>query len=474
MVFTSLGFLGFFLLVCLVYYLVPNKFRYLVLLFASYAFYATWNLKFMFLLWSTSTVTYCIGRWSEGKDRKKRLRYLLLSLAFNLGVLFCFKYLTIFCETFIHVVGEVLNLPANEKVGAWWLPLGISFYTFQALSYNLDVYYERTKVERNYGKFLVFVAFFPQLIAGPIERTRDLLPQFSKQVKFSWENINAGFKLVLWGVFKKLVIADQLAFYVDTVFNEPDQWDGFSSLLASVLFVFQLYCDFSAYSDIAKGCSRMLGIHLMDNFEHPFVSKSITEFWRRWHISLSNWLKDYVFTPIMFAFKKMGSKAIYIALFSTFLLCGVWHGAKFNYVVFGLLHATILLLEYRTREMRSKWTSSKFFLYLSWLATFSIVTISLIFFRANTFEDGWMILNQVFSCSYEWDILYKLLGNRMILNSILALFLIVFLWKDMALSKWMKLEQTRLWKEQLYFVLITVFILVFGSNEPINFIYFQF
>ena len=278
------------------------------------------------------------------------------------------------------------------------LPVGISFYTFQAVGYLIDVYRGERKAERHLGLFAVFVAFFPQLVAGPIERSRNLIPQFYEKHKFDYHRVTDGLKLIAWGLFKKIVIADRIAVYVDQVFRYPDQYVGAPSLLASVFFTIQVYCDFSGYSDIAIGSAQILGFRLMKNFDRPYHAKSVSEFWRRWHISLSTWLRDYIYNPILIGTREWGQAALVFSLFVTFLACGLWHGAYWTFIIFGLLHGLVLSMEVITKKRRKKLKKMVppiIYDSVSMLLTFTFVCMTFIFFRSSTVADAFLIMKNI-------------------------------------------------------------------------------
>ncbi|MCL4856946.1 MAG: MBOAT family protein, partial [Flavobacteriales bacterium] len=272
------------------------------------------------------------------------------------------------------------------------LPVGISFYTFQTMSYSIDNYNEKIKPERHLGIFALFVTFFPQLVAGPIERASNLLPQFHKKQLFDYDRISNGLGLMLWGLFKKVVIADRLAIVVNEIYNNPNDYNGLTLVVGTIFFAFQIYCDFSGYSDIAIGAARVLGFDLMKNFNYPYFSKSINEFWKRWHISLSTWFRDYVYIPLG------GNRRIkwrwYYNLFITFLISGLWHGANWTFIVWGIIHGTILIIE--TITIKKETSNNKFKNGLLMLKTFIIVCLSWVFFRANNIQDAFSILTHIF------------------------------------------------------------------------------
>ena len=334
MLFNSLSFLLFFPIVCLLYYTIPAsrvKVRNLLLLMASYYFYMNWEPAYAILLLASTVVTYLaafgIGHF---RDKRKRTFCLVSGIILNLAILFLFKYYNFLAsniEEALQICGLGIHIPGFHML----LPVGISFYIFQALGYSIDVYRQSTKVEHDFMTYALFVSFFPQLVAGPIERSRNLLPQFRQQHRFNYDEVMSGIKLMVWGYFLKLILADRCSLYVDAVFNNIEMHNGGSYLLASLLFPFQIYGDFAGYSLIAIGVAQVLGFHLMENFRRPYFACSIGEFWHRWHISLSTWFKDYVYIPL--GGNRSNKTRHYFNLMVTFMVSGIWHGANWTFVL---------------------------------------------------------------------------------------------------------------------------------------------
>ena len=391
MLFNSGIFILFLFVVVVLFYLLPHKFRWLLLLVASYVFYMTWQPAYSVLIAFTTVVSYLIGN-AVARNRAKAKLLMRLGVLANILVLFFFKYFNFLNDALRDLLGLV-HVEYTFSGLNILLPVAISFYTFQTLSYILDIYYGKIKPCNHLGKFALYISFFPQLVAGPIERSSNLLPQLEKKIKLIPDNIYLGVKRVIWGLFKKVVIADRLAILVDTAFDNAADQSGIVLVLAIFLFAFQLYCDFSAYSDIAIGSAKLVGITLMENFNLPFISKNITEFWRRWHISLSTWLRDYLYTPIMFKRKKWGKKAIIYSLFITFFICGLWHGPKWTYVVFGVLQGIALTGELLLAKQRKKWAENlpkAVYSYSSMILTFLFMLVCFMFFRLYVL---WYLLN---------------------------------------------------------------------------------
>ena len=343
MLFNSIAFLLFFPAVCIFYFCIPSrqtKMRNLLLLSASYYFYMNWEPAYALLLLTSTVITYIAALgidYFEGKNEKKLC--LVGSLALNLSILFLFKYYNFFA-TNVDAVSEACGLRMELPEFVLLLPVGISFYTFQALGYSIDVYRGVTKVERDFPTYALFVSFFPQLVAGPIERSNNLLPQFKEQHRFDYDQVMEGVRLMLWGYFMKLVLADRCGIYVDAIFNYVGNHNGGSYLLASLLFPFQIYGDFAGYSLIAIGVARILGFRLMQNFRRPYVACTVGEFWHRWHISLSTWFKDYVHIPL--GGNRVGRIHNYFNLLVTFVISGIWHGANWTFFCWGALHGVLL------------------------------------------------------------------------------------------------------------------------------------
>ena len=354
MLFNSLSYLVFIPVVFVVFHLMKQQnHRIIWLVLASYFFYMCSNPVYIVLILGSTILDYLVSKYMmKTEDDKKRFRLLLLSFIGNIGILFYFKYYNFLCDN-IELVLSWANLVVELPDNNWLLPVGISFYTFQTFGYTLDVYNEEIEAERNFFTFSLYVSFFPQLVAGPIERAGSLLPQLKEKYILLYDKCADGFRLILIGFFKKIVVADRLAIYVNQVFDNPDAYSGSSVMMAAVFFTLQIYCDFSGYSDIAIGTAKLFGVDLMDNFKGPLLSKSVTEFWRRWHISMSSWFRDYLYTPIAFSMRSMGKYNYVLPILISFTLIGVWHGANWTYIIFGFLHAVVLLYEAFTREFRA-------------------------------------------------------------------------------------------------------------------------
>jgi len=429
MLFNTFHYLYFFLPILLSYYALPYRYRWIILLLGSYYFYMSWKPVYAILL-ILSTVSVYLSALAIEKipQPNKRYRILLLCLLINLGLLFFFKY----CDFFANSINTCLSfLRISYKIPLinLLLPIGISFYTFQAIGYLIDVYKNQQKAEKHFGYFALFLSYFPQLVAGPIERSSFLLPGLKKNIPLKYENVISGFKLILWGLFKKIVIADRLALFVDKVYDQPDVCNGLALFIATLFFVFQIYCDFSGYTDIAVGSSRVFGIPLNFNFNLPYFSSSITEFWRRWHITLSYWLRDYVYIPL--GGNRLGLTRKIKNLLITMFLCGLWHGANWNFIIFGLFHGLVLAAELLTKTWRSK---LKLLIQgpIPILITFFFWSVSMVFFRASSMQEAIYILKSIpfnplnlLDLSYIHDSIQLSSTNNLIVSICLIVLLIV-------------------------------------------------
>ena len=343
MLFNSLVFAVFLPLVFFIYWAAPKKYRYIVLLISSYYFYMSWNVKYVVLILFTTGISYFCAVWMEKFQKKAAKRMCMAgAVAASLLVLFFFKYFAFTQNIFIRIL-QSFAIKLHPITLSLMLPVGISFYTFQTLSYVIDVYKGEVETEHNFLKYAAFISFSPQLVEGPIERTKNLLPQIDCEHRFTYEKGSYGVKLMAWGFFKKLVIADNLAVFVDKVFEDVAAYHGFALVLAVFFFTLQIYCDFSGYSDIAIGTAKLFDVDLITNFKSPYFSTSIKEFWRKWHISLSTWFRDYVYIPL--GGNRVSKPRNMFNLLVTFALSGLWHGAAFTYVIWGGLHGSLQCME---------------------------------------------------------------------------------------------------------------------------------
>lgn len=485
MQFNTIDFAFFLPIVFLLYWFVTSKsirIQNVFLIIASYTFYGWWDWRFLFLILLSTVVDFCVGvGFKKYNDSAKRRLLLIISVCTNLGLLGFFKYYNFFIESAIDVFtffGNELNFRSLQII----LPVGISFYTFQTLSYSIDVYKGKLQPTTDFFSFAAFVSFFPQLVAGPIERATHFLPQFQKKRHFEYTVGIDGLKQILWGLFKKVVIADNCAYYVDIVFANSSEYTSSSLIVGAILFSFQIYADFSGYSDIAIGVSKLFGFHLKQNFAYPYFSTSIVDFWRRWHISLSTWFRDYLYIPLG------GNKGSYFNfirnIFLVFTISGLWHGASWTFVAWGSLHAVIYLITYyfikKERLLSSKINGSSVFFtnmiyYLKLLLTFFIVCLTWVFFRSETIGEALTYLTNIFSSSI---LSFPNFMNKGQLLSIvlLVLFFVCVEWigkKDSYALKRIMIRSPRIMRWSFYSLLILL-LGVFAKTQEVPFIYFQF
>ncbi len=484
--FNSLQYIVFLAVNVTLYYLLPQRFRNVQLLLASYYFYMCWNPAYALLMLFSTAVTYGCGLLvGQGVLGKRRL-WVALSLVLNLGVLFFFKYYNFAADVLTRGM-EFLGLRMDVPLLDVLLPVGISFYTFQALGYTIDVYRGHVPAEKNFIDYALFISFFPQLVAGPIERSSNMLHQLKEYHPFHYENLKAGFLPVLWGLFKKVVIADNFAVVVNQVYNAPQEHGGGAFLVATVAFAFQIYCDFSAYSDIARGSARMLGFRLMENFNCPYFAVSIKDFWRRWHISLSSWFKDYLYFPL--GGSRCGKGRTCLNVMIVFFVSGLWHGAALTFVAWGLLNGAYQVVSLLLDPLRKKVMGA---LHLSGdnlfvkgfrvCCTFFLTCMAWVLFRANSLTDALTAYRAL--CTLPFNGLDGTLTSfagigikALMLLPVCAIVLAVVDWLSARFQIGHRLNQTVALRYGIYFLLV-VSILLFGSYgegyDPQAFVYFQF
>ena len=494
MLFNSLHFLIFFPIVVGIYYLIPQRTRSYWLLAASYYFYMCWNAKYVILLLLSTIVTFVSGLALEKCAETQRGEFnkkLCVAVCFilNLSILFVFKYLNFGIESMNAVLGW-LHITHSAPTFDLLLPVGISFYTFQALGYTVDVYRGEIYAERNFFRYALFVSFFPQLVAGPIERSKNLLRQLDKPAKPTVDSLRDGCLLMLWGYFLKVVLADRIAVFVDTVYGDFETYTGVYLIVATLLFAVQIYCDFSGYSVIAMGAAKMLGIGLMENFDAPYLSVSVAEFWRRWHISLSSWFRDYLYIPL--GGNRRGRFRKYGNLLITFGVSGLWHGANWTYVIWGLLNGAYqiigdLLAPLKKKaavllEIREDSISHRC---IRVVATFLLVDFAWVFFRADTAFHALRIIKRMVTAKNHWvwfdGSLYECGLNQKNFTLMIWGILLLFV-ADGCKYKGIKIREIVARQDywaQILTVIAAVFgILLFGmwgaGYDAANFIYFQF
>lgn len=482
MLFNSIDFAIFLPVVFIFYWFVTNRNLRLqngLIVVSSFIFYGWWDWRFLFLMIGTASVDFVVGiLLSNENNKKKRKLFLTLSIVANLGVLGFFKYFNFFADNLVSaftLFGTSLN-PVSLKV---ILPVGISFYTFQALSYTIDVYRKKLEPTRSTIDYFAFISFFPQLVAGPIERATNLLPQFYKKRTFDYSKAIDGLRQILWGLFKKIVIADNCAEYANMIFNNSSQYNGSTLIVGALFFTFQIYGDFSAYSDIAIGTAKLFGFNLMQNFAFPYFSRDIAEFWRRWHISLSTWFRDYLYIPLG------GSRGSYRMkirnTFVIFIVSGFWHGANWTFIVWGVLNAIYFLpimLSKRNRHnmdvvaQNGNWPSVKEFLFMAF--TFSLCVFAWIFFRAKNISHAINYISEIFSSSlFEVPLFHKRFNALVI--SVLVIFMLMIEWQGrrnkFALENF-GIRWNRRVRHSFYYLLIFAIYWFWGKEQ--QFIYFQF
>ena len=480
MLFNSLEFLLFLPTVFVLYWFVfKNQLRAqnILLLVASYVFYGWWDWRFLSLIVLSTAIDYFVGLQLEKTAESSKRKLLLgLSLTANLGMLGFFKYFNFFVQSWVDAwasVGVTMQGTTLEII----LPVGISFYTFQTLSYTLDVYRKDLYAEYSFVKFATYVSFFPQLVAGPIERATNLLPQFSIKRNFNYSKAVEGLRQILWGLFKKMVIADNCAIYANDIFNHSSEYTGSTLLLGAIFFSFQIYGDFSGYSDIAIGISKLFGFDLMKNFNYPYFSRDIAEFWRRWHISLSTWFRDYIYIPL--GGSKSNKRIKIRNVFIIFLVSGFWHGANWTFIVWGLVNAILflpLLLKEKNRVNVDVISKTNIKTMVSIFSTFLIVALIWVLFRANNIAHAFEYYNGIFSKSFfNIPSYYNYVKSFPIL--ILICFLIIVEWsnreRDFGLSEYYLIIKNKLIRWFFYSIIIFL-IFMFMITEETPFIYFQF
>ena len=514
MLFNSYEFLIFFPLVTALFFLLPHRIRWAHLLLASFVFYMAFLPVYVLILIITILVDYCAGIIIERSAGARRKRYLIYSLIANIGFLCLFKYWDFFTTSlndaftlhlpllrdmwlshWIVTANNSVNTGLNHSIGTHLpliqnviLPIGLSFHTFQAMSYTIEVYRGNQKAERHLGIYALYVMFYPQLVAGPIERPQNVLHQFHEVKKFSWDNLQSGLRLMAWGLFKKVVIADRISSYVDIVYNEPASFHYLNVIIATVLFAIQIYCDFSGYSDMAIGIARTMGYDLMINFNRPYFSKNIRQFWSRWHISLSTWFRDYLYIPL--GGNRVSEARLYVNTAIVFVLSGFWHGANWTFIIWGSLHAvyTIVHIFYHKRlaaagvittpaPMNARRRLAGFF---NFLFTFFFVCIAWVFFRAPSVHAAFEILHRMFSSAagavFEVALTGKKFhgefgGTSIVISILMILFMLVVEWK---VSPRLSGLDRRPVLDGTFMAVTTLLIVLFGVFSKASFIYFQF
>ncbi|GGB16546.1 MBOAT family O-acyltransferase [Puia dinghuensis] len=496
MLFNSLEFLIFFPVVTLLFFLIPHSWRSFHLLVASCIFYMAFIPVYILILFFTIIIDYVAGIMIAKASGRKRKYYLVMSLIANIGVLSIFKYFNFFIDninTLFHIAHlTTYSLPFLNII----LPIGLSFHTFQAMSYTIEVYRGHQQPEKNFVTYALYVMFYPQLVAGPIERPQNIIHQLHEKKRFDYYEATEGLKMMMWGMFKKVVIADRLAKVTSPVFNDAHHYSPTALLLAAFFFSFQIYCDFSGYSDIAIGAARVMGIKLMTNFNKPYRSKNVAEFWRRWHISLSTWFRDYLY--ISLGGNRVSVPRWYFNLFFVFLVSGFWHGANWTFVVWGALHGFYLIFAIVTQKMRARLNHltlldrhPRLLGVLQMITTFCLVLVAWVFFRANTIHDAFYILGRfpvaladighwLIRAHFSTESFKSLIGFMpvFVIDIQLSFLLIALLqgieWVQTHKDLSALIRQRPIYiRWTLYYLMIAVIIFL-GVYENRQFIYFQF
>jgi alginate O-acetyltransferase complex protein AlgI len=480
MLFNSFQFALFFALSVGLLGLLPHRYRWILLLAASYYFYICWNVKYTLVLLGVTLTTYLAGLlMAKYRHRAAKKMTLVFCLSINVGMLFFFKYFDFFSLSLtkaLNALGVLISIPMLDLL----LPVGISFYTFQSVGYAVDVYRGSIRPERHLGFFALFVGFWPQILAGPIGRAHQLLPQFKERRELIYPQMVDGLRLMLWGMFKKAVIADHLATYVNRVYGHLDDHQGFPLMIATIFYTAQIYCDFSGYTDMARGAARVMGYNLMENFRRPYFAKSMRDFWHRWHISLSTWFLDYVYIPL--GGRRVAKWRWYYNLLLIFLLSGLWHGSNWTFVIWGVFHGICLIVEYATAGFQQRLAS--------WLCpqkdslwhkgiqigvTMALVCVSWIFFRADTVADAFYIVSHMFFLDFDQIGVSVVGGEAFLLSIVLIMILIAadLFERKARLTVWLACRPQWLrWSLYSAAVWAVALSTVFGVKQ--EYIYFQF
>ncbi len=481
MLFNSFSFFIFCPIVTVAYFALPQRWRWVWLLAASCYFYMAFIPAYILVLFFTISIDYTAGILIERNQGGRRVLFLAASICANVGVLAFFKYFN-FLNANVAALAQLLDWNYPSTILTLVLPIGLSFHTFQSMSYTIEVYRGRHPAERHPGILALYVMFYPQLVAGPIERPQNLLHQFREKHTFDYDRISSGLRLMAWGFFKKLVIADRLAVLVNQVYNNPTQYQGISLMLATVFFAYQIYCDFSGYSDIAIGAARVMGFRLMENFNRPYSARSISEFWRRWHISLSTWFRDYLYIPL--GGNRVGWWRWQFNLLITFLVSGLWHGANWTFVIWGALHGSYLLLSNWTRDLWERVSHGVRLIQHPVIksgvevgVTFGLVCFAWIFFRSNSVADGLYIVTHLLPGLSMMKMGTDRIGmDRNALVFSLACLAVLegvqFLQARGGVSA--SLAAKPAWVRWAVYYALVVSVLLFGEFSERTFIYFQF
>jgi alginate O-acetyltransferase complex protein AlgI len=486
MLFNSVNFLIFFPIVVLAYFVVPKKIKNFWLLLASYFFYGSFGWVYsLLLLFSTVTTFVSAVFIDRAKSKKRKKFFLVLNIILNLAILFYFKYFDFFISSISAIFPQLSSLPSKHSVAG---VVGISFYTLQSLGYTIDVYKGTVKREKNFLQYALFVSFFPQLVAGPIERSKNLLPQLSHTYKFDYDRVTDGLVMMTWGFFKKVVVADGAAQLVDVFYSRHMDFDGLSMVIGTILFAFQIYGDFSGYSDIAIGAAKVLGIDLMENFNRPYFTTSFKDFWDRWHISLTSWLTEYIYIPL--GGSKNGMPRTCLNVMIVFLISGLWHGASLTFVLWGAINGLyrmteMLIQKSKNREKVNNNVGKQPLKFLRQLKVFLRICLSYVFFRRESVDSAFNILKNIFTNTHI-SLLFSSQYNVALLNTLditafrffMLLFCIAFMmivekhWGDYRLPQ--KVNSKHAPERWLFYYAQLLLLLFFGNFGQSPFIYFKF
>ena len=472
MFFNSIEYFLFFPIVFFLYWFIGGKnikYQNLFLLISSYFFYGWWSLNFLSILILSTFIDFSLAFAINKNNRLKAKLYLCLSISINIGILAFFKYYNFFIE---EIKTQFLNLGITNNLSVLKIviPVGISFYTFHGVSYIFDVYRRKIEPIKNIVDYSIFVSFFPLLVAGPIERANHLLPQIQKNRKFNYTQAVEGCYLIIWGLFKKMIIADNLAFYVNNTFETYQNFTALSLIFAAIAFSFQIYCDFSGYSDIALGSAKLLGFELLSNFKFPYFSKNMMDFWRRWHISLSSWFRDYLYIPLG---GSRGTKLQTIRNISVvFILSGFWHGANWTFIFWGILHAMfyILFISLEKKIIIPDYYP-KLKSLIQMIITFVFITITWIFFRSTSIRDAFFFLRSILANIYQNP--KALFNGEGLTNMEVFWYIIPFVIIDWSIRHDERKINSFIFKKIIYFLIFSIIIKLISLNNP-AFIYFQF
>jgi alginate O-acetyltransferase complex protein AlgI len=470
MLFNSFQFVIFFIIITIAYYFLNHRYRWFLLLIASCYFYMAFIPIYILILGVTILLDYFVGLTLETVPSHYRKPVLIISLIANIGILAFFKYYNFFIHNLTTLLDQ-FSISYDLQLVSIILPLGLSFHTFQAMSYTIEVYRKSVKAERHFGIYALYVMYYPQLVAGPIERPQNLLYQFHSKIKFKLDDIKDGLIQMAWGFFKKIVIADRLALLVDFVYNDETNQNGLSLIVATCFYSFQIYCDFSGYSDIGIGASKVMGIRLMKNFDNPYLSRSISEFWKRWHISLSTWFKDYLYIPL--GGNRVPIKRFYFNLFLVFVISGLWHGASWTFIIWGALHGSYLIFALIKKRLYHNLgfkinLNLLIFKIIDVVVVFILVSFAWIFFRSFNISWALNIINEIIHTSTN-DTLNMPFNWVEFYFCIFLISLLILIEKNITYL----LFSSRYWFYLKFSVLILLVYLIGVFNEN-QFIYFQF